>query len=109
MLRIGGRPARTYAIGETVFATSSRFLPLPTHCTAYDRAFGPASMSLTSVMPYQLIIAAAFGTCVSLPVNPPPAQMDVSPAVAGIMPTTSARWPPADSPLTTILFTSILL
>src|SRR4029079_275414 len=42
MLRIGGRPARTYVIGDTDFATSSRFFPLPIHCTAYDRPFGPA-------------------------------------------------------------------
>src|SRR5262245_5194689 len=108
MLRIGGRPARTYVIGETAFATSSRFLPLPTHCTAYDRAFGPASMSFTSVMPYQLMIAATLGTLASLPANPPPAQILASPAVVGVMPTASARWPPADSPLTTILFTSTL-
>src|SRR6516162_6887934 len=109
MLRMGGSPARTYVMGDTPFAISSRFRLPPIHCTAYARALGPAIKSLTSVMPYQLMIAATFGTAVSLPVNPPPAQIDVRLAVDGIMPTASARCPPADSPLTTILSVSMLL
>src|SRR5438552_3127854 len=81
----------------------------PIHCTAYERALVPASRSFTSVMPYQLIIAATFGTAISLPVKPPPAQIEVKPADVGIIPTANARWPPADSPLTTILSVSMLL
>src|SRR6476469_2348943 len=109
MLRIGGSPARTYVMGDTPFAISSRFLLPPIHCTAYDRALGPVSKSLTSVMPYQLMMAATFGTEVSFPVNPPPAQIEVRLAVVGIRPTARARCPPADSPLTTILSVSMLL
>jgi hypothetical protein len=42
------------------------------------------------------MIAATGGTAASNPVKPPPEQMLVNPAVAGIMPATSARCPPAD-------------
>ena len=42
--------------------------------SAYERAFGPPSMSATSVMPYQLMMAATFGTALSEPENPPPAR-----------------------------------
>ena len=59
-------------------------------------------------MPYQLMMAATFGIALSEAVNPPPAQTFVNPAVAGVMPAASARWPPADSPLTTIRLVSTL-
>src|SRR5712664_1099784 len=101
MLRMGGRPDRTYVSGETLRATSSRLAAAPTHWAAYDRALGPPSISATSVMPYQLMMAATLGTVVSSLLNPPPAQARVNPAVSGIMPAARARCPPADSPVTT--------
>src|SRR5580704_12762381 len=107
MLRIGGRPARTYVSGDTLFATSLRLAELPSHWTAYERTLGPASMSFRSVMPYQLMMAATFGTALSELVNPPPAQTLVNPALAGIIPAARARWPPADSPLTTMRLVSM--
>src|ERR1700688_1302925 len=102
MLRIGGKPARTYVIGDTLFATSLRVAELASHWTASDRTLGPARMSFTSVMPYQLMMPATFGTALSEAENPPPAQTFVNPALAGIMPAARARCPPADSPLTTM-------
>ena len=99
---------RGFTLFETLVATAPRFGSEPIHCTAYARAFGPPSMSFTSVMPYQLIMAATFGRLVSLPANPPPAQMLVKPALAGIIPVVSARCPPADSPDTTIFAVSML-
>src|ERR671910_568940 len=89
-------------------ASSLRFGAEPIHCTAYDRAFAPASMSLRSVMPYQFRIAAIGGTALSKPVNPPPEQILVNPAEAGAMAAIRARWPPADSPVTTMRDLSML-
>src|SRR5262245_16300215 len=111
---IGGMPARTYVIGETCRASSSRFGMAPSQATAYDFLFGPPSNSPTSEMPYQSTIAATFSSSVlfgPIALDPPersPAHVLSKPADGGNMPVMSARWPPADVPVVTIFVRSKL-
>src|SRR5579883_2416087 len=101
---IGGRSLRTYVSGERRLASSSRLGRLPNHSIVYARGFFPvSSMSLRSVIPYQLTIAATLGSGGPPPlVKLRPGHWRSRPAEGGIIPVVSARCPPADSPVITI-------
>src|SRR5437868_3056654 len=129
---IGGKPDRTYVKGETFLATSSAFglAMLPNQRIAAGCWLEPSITSGTSVIPNQLITAATLGiggndggfaaAAAAAPAGAPPrapagaggaaapAHSWPSPALAGMMPMDNARCPPADSPVTTILFLSML-
>ena len=109
MVRIGGRSPRTYVIGDTRRATSSRSLRLPSQASvnAPELPVGRWARSKTSVMPYQLTMAATFISAVDLaPVDQTrqrlPGHWRSRPAPAVSMPVVSARCPPAELPVTTM-------
>ena len=60
------------------------------------------AIAAQTVIPNQLIIAATRGIGVA------PAHSRSSPALSGIMPVVRVRWPPADSPVSTIRAVSML-
>src|SRR4029079_4457214 len=111
---MGGRPARTYVSGDTFRAISILFGKSPNQRTAAGWLFFPSMTSGTSVIPNQLMTAAIFGIGGNTHATAPragaaaPAQSAGDTAFSGIIPIASARWPPADSPVTTIRFTSTL-
>src|SRR5580698_7203365 len=108
---MGGSPGRTYVSGDTRRAISSRSGRLPNQEIAYVREFGPCNISATSVMPYQLMIAATLGSSsFVLPADHSPRNEHSasSPADAGIIPVVSARCPPDEPPLVMILVKSRL-
>ena len=89
--------------------SASRSRREPSHSMAYPRAPGPESISATSVMPYQLTTAA--GRTVHSGTRHPGVRSrrvrHRAPAVEpggrrAAAPWPSARWPPAESPLTTM-------